>query len=125
MSVCVVARIRPLLKLENERDVIVTTTATESGEPTHGRPGTKSNGKHTGSDNTGVIRIPNPKNGAEQYSFQFNSVYDHTASQQAVYDNEGKQAYLLDNWEKEGSDDRTIRPRNRMDFSHISCGTAS
>ena len=90
MSVRVVARIRPLLKLENERDVIVTTAATENSAPSNGNPGSKSSGKRDGSDNTGVIRIPNPKNGAEQYSFQFNSVYDHSASQQSVYDNEGE-----------------------------------
>ena len=90
MSVRVIARIRPLLKLENERDIIVTTAASESSEHGTGKTGNKAGGKQNGNDNTGVIRIPNPKNGAEQYSFQFNSVYDHTATQQAVYDSEGE-----------------------------------
>ena len=71
MSVRVVARIRPLLKAEIERDVIVE-AAGEGGE-----------GKT-------VVRIPNPKNEAEAYSFQFNSVYDQDATQAQIFDNEGE-----------------------------------
>ena len=70
MSVRVVARIRPLLKAENERDVIVD-AATDSA-----------NSKTT-------VRIPNPRNEAEAFTFQFNSVYGSGASQADIFDNEG------------------------------------
>ncbi|MCJ1435450.1 hypothetical protein MMC27_004823 [Xylographa pallens] len=72
MSVRVVARIRPLLKAELDKDTIVTaiTTNNESlGLPT-------------------VVRIPNPKNENEDFSFHFNSVYDQGATQQDLFDNE-------------------------------------
>ncbi|KAF2237278.1 kinesin-domain-containing protein [Viridothelium virens] len=72
MSVRVVARIRPLLKLEQEKDVIVTTSG--SGEESPASPT--------------VVRIPNPKNEAESFSFQFNSVYDQESTQQSIFDNE-------------------------------------
>ena len=74
MSVRVVARIRPLLKAEIEKDVIVTAapcqTASASSRPQ-------------------IVRIPNPKNEAEMYSFQFNSVYEQETTQQEVFENEG------------------------------------
>lgn len=89
MSVRVVARIRPLLKLENERDVIVTTNEAHEAEPDNGKTGVKTMKNKNDNNTSGILRIPNPKNIAEQYSFQFNSVYDQTASQQVVYDNEG------------------------------------
>lgn len=70
MSVRVVARIRPLLKSENEKDQIVTS--------------------HNGPDgNPAIVKIPNPKNFAEEFSFQFNSVYEQEATQQELYDAEG------------------------------------
>ena len=90
-----VARIRPLLKLENERDVIVTTTEAQSTESSNGKSDTKTTRNKSDSDTSGILRIPNPKNSAEQYSFQFNSVYDRNASQQAVYDNEGKLCNII------------------------------
>lgn len=77
MSVRVVARIRPLLKGEMEKDVIV-------------------HAEHTGktsSDSKSLVRIPNPKNEAEAFSFQFNSVYDQEATQAHIFDNEGKMMY--------------------------------
>lgn len=64
MSVRVVARIRPLLNSELEKDTIVTA---------HGS----------------VVRIPNPKNEGEDFSFQFNSVYGSDVTQQLLFDNEG------------------------------------
>lgn len=71
MSVRVVARVRPLLKNELDKDVIVETASLDpTKQPT-------------------IIRIPNPKNGAEAFSFNFNSVYDQDATQQDVFDNEG------------------------------------
>lgn len=72
MSVRVVARIRPLLKQELEKDTIVE-AATTASEPLA---------------TPSIVRIPNPKNEAEAFSFQFNSVYDQVATQQQVYDNE-------------------------------------
>ena len=65
MSVRVVARIRPLIKAEIEKDIIVTTDPINSSQ---------------------ILRIPNPKNEAELYTFQFNSVYDRAATQQAACD---------------------------------------
>ena len=64
-----VARIRPLLKTEIEKDVILEAT----GSP---------------SDNKSVVKIPNPKCQSENYSFQFNSVYDRDATQAKIFDNE-------------------------------------
>jgi hypothetical protein len=72
MSVRVVARIRPLLKNEIEKDIIVTAA-----------PNNESNA------NAQIVRIPNPKNDAELYSFQFNSVYEQETTQQQLFDNEG------------------------------------
>jgi len=71
MSVRVVARIRALLTSELEKDSIV-----EVAPPT-------------------ILKIPNPKNSSESFSFQFNSVYDQQASQQDLFDNEGGSALRL------------------------------
>lgn len=73
MSVRVVARIRPLLKQELEKDTIVEAAAPST---------TDADASPT------IVRIPNPKNEAEAFSFQFNSVYDQQATQQLVFDNE-------------------------------------
>lgn len=73
MSVRVVARLRPLLKKESEKDVIVFTASPRPEPP------------HTSST---IVRIPNPKNEAEMFSFQFNNVYEQDATQQDVFDNE-------------------------------------
>jgi hypothetical protein len=72
MSVRVVARIRPLLKQELDKDTIVTADSPEgdnAAKPT-------------------IVRIPNPKNDAESYSFQFSSVYEQDATQQQLFDAE-------------------------------------
>ncbi|KAI9852634.1 MAG: hypothetical protein M1830_006782, partial [Pleopsidium flavum] len=72
MSVRVVARIRPLLKSELDKDSIISASShvnEDSNRPT-------------------IIKIPNPKNASEEFSFQFNSVYEQCASQQDVFDNE-------------------------------------
>ena len=72
MSVRVVARIRPLLSKESQKDVIVSAASSlpdSSETPT-------------------VVSIPNPKNKAELFSFQFNSVYEQEATQQQIFDNE-------------------------------------
>ncbi|KAF1833210.1 kinesin family protein-like protein [Decorospora gaudefroyi] len=70
MSVRVVARIRPLLKNELDKDTIVT-AETVDGETV-----------------PAVVRIPSPKNEAESFSFQFSSVYEQDATQQQLFDAE-------------------------------------
>lgn len=70
MSVRVVARVRPLLKSELEKDQIVTSHAVTDGGPT-------------------IVKIPNPKNFAEEFSFQFNSVYEQESTQQELFEAEG------------------------------------
>ncbi|KAK6364502.1 hypothetical protein LTS17_012125 [Exophiala oligosperma] len=69
MSVRVVARVRPLLKSELEKDQIVTSHAVTDGGPT-------------------IVKIPNPKNFAEEFSFQFNSVYEQESTQQELFEAE-------------------------------------
>ncbi|OQN99722.1 hypothetical protein B0A48_14492 [Cryoendolithus antarcticus] len=73
MSVRVVARIRPLLKAEIEKDIIVHAEKTSSALE---------------KDTATVVRIPNPKNHGENFSFNFNSVYDQSATQAQIFDNE-------------------------------------
>ncbi|OAQ79200.1 kinesin family protein [Purpureocillium lilacinum] len=67
MSVRVVARIRPLLEKELDKDVIVRADGVEPGKPST------------------VVKIPNPKNEAEEFSFAFNGVYDQATSQEALF----------------------------------------
>lgn len=71
MSVRVVARVRPLLKSEIEKDVILETSGDNAASKTS-------------------VKIPNPKCPSEGYSFQFNSVYDRDTTQAQLFDNEGK-----------------------------------
>ena len=71
MSVRVVARIRPLLKSENEPDQIVLSQDGPDGK-------------------TCIVKVPNPKNFAEEYSFQFSSVYGQESTQQEIFEAEGK-----------------------------------
>ncbi|KHO01036.1 kinesin [Metarhizium album ARSEF 1941] len=70
MSVRVVARIRPLLETELDKDIIVRPDGAEAGGP------------HT------VVKIPNPKNQAEDFSFAFNAVYDQSTSQETLFTSE-------------------------------------
>jgi DNA uptake protein ComE-like DNA-binding protein len=67
MSVRVVARIRPLLGKELDKDTIVRAESSEEGKPTN------------------VVRIPNPKNEVEEFSFTFNGVYDKETSQEELF----------------------------------------
>ncbi|KAK0384363.1 hypothetical protein NLU13_8450 [Sarocladium strictum] len=70
MSVRVVARIRPLLDKEHDKDVIVRPDSVEPGRP-----------------NT-IVKIPNPRNEAEEFSFAFNGVYDQDTSQETLFTSE-------------------------------------
>lgn len=71
MSVRVVARIRPLLDNELERDVIVHADTKD------------------GAKKANVVKIPNPKNESEEFSFTFNSVYDQQTTQEELFSAEG------------------------------------
>jgi hypothetical protein len=71
----VVARIRPLLKSEIEKDQILTVHDGPDGKPT-------------------VVKLPNPKNLSEEYSFQFNSVYGQESTQQDIFDTEGMERIM-------------------------------
>lgn len=70
MSVRVVARIRPLLGSELDKDVIVRGETSQDGKPLN------------------IVRIPNPKNEAEEFSFTFNGVYDMGTTQEELFTNE-------------------------------------
>ncbi|KAI5466828.1 P-loop containing nucleoside triphosphate hydrolase protein [Mariannaea sp. PMI_226] len=70
MSVRVVARIRPLLEKELDKDIIVRADSVESSKP-----------------NT-IVKIPNPKNEAEEFSFAFNGVYDQSTTQEQLFTSE-------------------------------------
>lgn len=72
MSVRVVARIRPLLGPEVEKDQILSIHNGSDGKPS-------------------IVKIPNPKFQNEEYSFQFAAAYDQDASQQELFDAEGGQ----------------------------------
>ena len=43
----------------------------------------------SGDDGQLTIRIPNPKNEGEQYTFQFNAVYGGETTQQELFEAEG------------------------------------
>ncbi|KAH8701701.1 kinesin family protein [Talaromyces proteolyticus] len=87
MSVRVVARIRPLWKSERELDVIVRpgSAVTETGKTKKGSPDSKAAALK---DQDTLVRIPNPKNEGEQYTFQFNAVYGGESTQQELFDAE-------------------------------------
>lgn len=71
MSVRVVARIRPLLEKELDKDTIVRADSSEEG-------------KHAT-----LVKIPNPKNETEEFSFAFQSVYDQATTQEELFTAEG------------------------------------
>ncbi|KAI0165375.1 kinesin heavy chain [Hypoxylon sp. FL1284] len=67
MSVRVVARIRPLLDKELDKDVIVHPASNDDGKSSN------------------IVKIPNPKNESEEFSFTFNSVFEQSTSQEALF----------------------------------------
>lgn len=71
MSIRVVARIRPLLEKELEKDVIVHAEGTDEGKT------------------PSIVKIPNPKKPSEEFSFAFNGVYDQDVAQEQLYTAEG------------------------------------
>ncbi|OKL61082.1 hypothetical protein UA08_03796 [Talaromyces atroroseus] len=86
MSVRVVARVRPLWKSERELDVIVR-PGSLSTDAVKLRKGA-SPGKACVKDRDTLVRIPNPKNESEQYTFQFNAVYGGETTQQELFEAE-------------------------------------
>ena len=106
MSVRVIARIRPLLKTEREIDVIVRSESSavpaQSMQPIPNSGASKRIGAKAGVqtskginqkmelDRHNLVRIPNPKNEGEEFSFQFNGVYDASVGQHEIFDAEGK-----------------------------------
>ena len=67
----VVARLRPLLDKELDKDVIVKAEGSKDGRVTN------------------MVRIPNPKNESEEFSFAFNGVYDMETTQEELFTSEG------------------------------------
>jgi hypothetical protein len=67
----VVARIRPLLDKELDKDVIVRGESSQEGSPLN------------------IVRIPNPKNESEEFSFTFNGVYEMKTTQEELFTAEG------------------------------------
>ncbi|KAJ5482947.1 hypothetical protein N7539_006393 [Penicillium diatomitis] len=89
MSVRVVARVRPLLKSERDFDVILRTGASTSAAEVKSRESSVEDRKSAAlKDRDSIVRIPNPKNEGEEYSFQFNAVYDADVTQQELFDAE-------------------------------------
>ena len=72
MSVRVVARIRPLLPKELDKDIIVQAGSSEDGSQPN------------------VVKIPSPKNESEIFSFAFNSVYGQETTQEELFNAEGE-----------------------------------
>lgn len=71
-TVRTVVRFRPLLEKELEKDVIVRADRVDEGKPLT------------------LVKIPSPKNGAEEFSFAFNSVYEQSTSQEELFTAEGR-----------------------------------
>lgn len=93
-----VARIRPLLKTERDSDIIVRSGTASStskisvfsdANNTNTPKLRKKKNENVLRDRDNLVRIPNAKNEAEEYSFQFNEVYGSDASQQELFDAEG------------------------------------
>lgn len=72
MTIRVVARIRPQQQSELGKDVIVSSATI-----------CESLAQQT------LVKIPNPRNEAQDYTFQFSSVYDKHSTQQQLFDHEG------------------------------------
>lgn len=89
-SVRVVSRVRPLLKSERDVDVILHTGSKHTLSSKADRKSSQDTSKLAAlRDRDTLVRIPNPKNENEEYSFQFNAVYDAAASQQELFEAEG------------------------------------
>lgn len=90
MSVRVVARVRPLWKSERELDVIVRPGNVNAVADVLKQNKDSLADKASSKDRDTLIRIPNPKNEGEQYTFQFNAVYGGEITQQELFEAEGE-----------------------------------
>ncbi|KAL4750183.1 hypothetical protein BDW72DRAFT_120357 [Aspergillus terricola var. indicus] len=89
MSVRVVARVRPLLKSERDVDIILHTGSKHTLPSKAEKESSQATSKLAAlRDRDTIVRIPNPKNENEEYSFQFNAVYDANATQQELFEAE-------------------------------------
>ncbi|KAL4787211.1 P-loop containing nucleoside triphosphate hydrolase protein [Aspergillus varians] len=89
MSVRVVGRVRPLLNSERDVDVILHTGSKHTLSIRADQKSSQDTSKLAAlRDRDTLVRIPNPKNENEEYSFQFNAVYDAEASQQELFEAE-------------------------------------
>ena len=70
MSIRVVARIRPQQQHELAKDVVVEAAAKDE------------------SGTLNVVKLENPKNPTESFSFNFHNVYNHASTQQLIFENE-------------------------------------
>lgn len=82
MAIRVIARIRPQQNNELDKDTIVTAARNNDNDD-------HDHDKSSAALPT-LVKIPSHKNNNEIYTFQFSSVYDEFATQQAIFDNEGK-----------------------------------
>lgn len=73
MAIRVVARIRPRRATESGEDIVVMTGSDENA-----------------STQPNLIRLPNPKNQGEAFSFQLHNVYASEATQQEIFDGESQ-----------------------------------
>lgn len=90
MSVRVVARVRPLIKSERDVDIILHTGSKHTLPNKAERESSQATSKLAAlRDRDTIVRIPNPKNENEEYSFQFNAVYDANVTQQELFEAEG------------------------------------
>ncbi|KAL4774207.1 P-loop containing nucleoside triphosphate hydrolase protein [Aspergillus nidulans var. acristatus] len=89
MSVRVVARVRPLLKSERDVDIILHTGSKHTLPNKAERESSQTTSKLAAlRDRDTIVRIPNPKNENEEYSFQFNAVYEANVTQQELFEAE-------------------------------------
>ena len=116
MSVRVIARVRPLLKSERELDVIVRTGTSSLSADAKLRETENGDQKLAAlRDRDNVVRIPNPKNEAEEYTFNFNAVYDSDVVQQELFDAEGMLHDKTFPWpERETNRMTQSRPRSNI-----------
>ena len=93
MAIRVVARIRPQQNNELDKDTIVTAARNNDNHNNNKNDDddvvTDTNYDKSSALPT-LVKIPSHKNNNEIYTFQFSSVYDEFATQQAIFDNEGK-----------------------------------
>lgn len=94
MAIRVVARIRPQQSNELDKDTIVTAARNNHNHNNNNNNDDDDDDDLVVDDKSSalptLVKIPSHKNNNEIYTFQFSTVYDEFATQQAIFDNEGK-----------------------------------